>query len=49
MLAYKIILTVIDLVVIMLITLCKKDDSSVVLVSLAMIAIFAMNIGMIWH
>ena len=49
MLAYRIILTVIDSIMMFLLTMFKKESKDVVVVSVIMLIIFAMNIGMIWH
>lgn len=49
MLAYKIIVTILDAIMIMVIMLMKKESEAVSVLSLFWIAIFAMNLGLVWN
>lgn len=49
MLAYKVITTVLDSLLMLMIVMMEKDDRAVSIMSLIVITILAMNIGLIWH
>lgn len=49
MLAYKVITTVLDSLLMLMIVMMEKDDMAVSIMSLIVITILAMNIGLIWH
>ena len=49
MLAYKVITTVLDSLLMLMIVMMEKGDRAVSIMSLIVITILAMNIGLIWH
>lgn len=49
MLAYKVVATVFNAIFMLLILLMKKDTDAVGVISFLMIALMAMNIGLIWN